>query len=136
MPVGTCLNITQPYAEGAAYQYPNYAQWQAGIRSGQVASPTAYSTNVAMATGKAVSSVGLVQAVLSSASPASSAIATVSSAATKSATGSAQSSQSSAATASASSASSSTVPSTSDASAREVSGVLGLAAAGLLAAFA
>ncbi|GAA5912815.1 hypothetical protein JCM8208_006435 [Rhodotorula glutinis] len=41
MPVGVCMNNTQPYVETSAYTYPNYEQWMAGTRSISLASPTA-----------------------------------------------------------------------------------------------
>ncbi|BGP49163.1 hypothetical protein JCM10450v2_005046 [Rhodotorula kratochvilovae] len=41
MPVGVCMNNTQPYVETADYTYPNYAQWAAGTRTVSLAFPTA-----------------------------------------------------------------------------------------------
>ncbi|TNY22194.1 hypothetical protein DMC30DRAFT_362037 [Rhodotorula diobovata] len=41
MPVGVCMNNTQPYVEKDAYTYPNYDQWTAGTRSISLALPTA-----------------------------------------------------------------------------------------------
>lgn len=70
MPVGVCLNWTEPYGEGSAYQYPNYAQWVAGTRSISLAEPTAASTNVAFATAAVVTSVGATGAATTSAKTA------------------------------------------------------------------
>ncbi|ORY89646.1 hypothetical protein BCR35DRAFT_300045 [Leucosporidium creatinivorum] len=42
MPVGVCMNNTQPYLEqDNQYVYPNYAQWVAGTTSISLAAPTA-----------------------------------------------------------------------------------------------
>ncbi|GAA6063372.1 hypothetical protein JCM10212_000311 [Sporobolomyces blumeae] len=41
VPVGTCMNNTNPYVETADYTYPNYAQYMSGTRSISLATPTA-----------------------------------------------------------------------------------------------
>lgn len=76
MPVGVCQNWTQPYGEGAEYQYPNYAQWAAGTRSITLALPTAAASEVPFATNAVVTSVGA-----DGAAPATGAASTASSAA-------------------------------------------------------
>ncbi len=68
MPVGTCMNWTEPYGEGSAYQYPNYAQWQAGTRSISVAAPTAVSSAVSFASAAVVTSTGVASGAATTAS--------------------------------------------------------------------
>ncbi|SCV69663.1 BQ2448_1057 [Microbotryum intermedium] len=49
IPVGVCLNNTQPYVEGSEYVYPNYAQYVAGTVSISLAAPTAVTVDVQLA---------------------------------------------------------------------------------------
>ncbi|KAL8280190.1 hypothetical protein RQP46_007520 [Phenoliferia psychrophenolica] len=49
MPMGVCMNVTEPYVEqGGKYVYPNAAQWAAGTRTINIQAPTAASSNEAV----------------------------------------------------------------------------------------
>ena len=71
MPVGVCMNWTQPYGEGSKYVYPNYAQWAAGTRSISLAEPTAYSSEIPLATSAVVTSSGVAASATASAASGS-----------------------------------------------------------------
>ncbi|KDE04459.1 hypothetical protein MVLG_05107 [Microbotryum lychnidis-dioicae p1A1 Lamole] len=58
VPVGVCLNNTQPYVEGAQFVYPNYAQYVAGTVSVSLAAPTAVTVDVQLALSPAATSAG------------------------------------------------------------------------------
>jgi hypothetical protein len=48
MPIAVCMNNSQPYLEGSAFSYPNYAQWQAGTRSISIATASAVSSDLSL----------------------------------------------------------------------------------------
>ncbi len=86
MPVGVCQNWTEIYGEGAAYKYPNYAEWVAGTRTISVAAPTAVTSEVPFASAAVVTSSGLPAGAASAS--ASDTVVTTASGAKVSATGS------------------------------------------------
>ncbi len=122
MPVGVCMNWTQPYSEGSAYQYPNYAQWAAGTRSISLAAPTAYTSEIPLAMSSVVSSAG-----------AASASATASGSSTKSSSKTTKSGSSGVSTATSAADAASTSSTTSGANALKAGlGLAGAAVAGAM----
>lgn len=67
-PVAVCLNNSQPYVEGSAYTYPNFAQWAAGQRNATLAAPSA-SANAPISLPVSSGQTGSVSASVAYASP-------------------------------------------------------------------